>query len=164
MDKMRGGVEDKIEEKSNETAMSNQANQITLINDTLPSSLHECTLNHLIALITNNESFNDEKINPFKAIIIQYLKENQIDGNTLSNIKRKQFSSSVIKYFKNNDKLRYPANTIHKKLINLFHKVNIHYLQINTHYVLQKPIRFIVVKPGEFNRCIEYDKIRESNC
>ena len=116
-------LEEKLEEKYIDIKTTSNSYDLTFINDRLPSSLKQCTLNHLIILITNHQSFNDEKINPFKDTIIKYLKDHEIDGYIFSTFKRKKFSQAIMKYNQNDKRLRGPSNTLHKKLINLFPKV-----------------------------------------
>ena len=68
-------------------------------------------INHreLIAPITNHDVFNDSKINDYKAKIIAYLRENDINIDRLSQIPRKQFSDSLVTHY-NEKKIRGPAN------------------------------------------------------
>ena len=83
----------------------------------MPSTLQECTFNHLITLIRYHQSFNDKIINPFKQHIIQYLHEKQIDGETFLNIKRKQFSENLIEYIGNNKKIRGAGNKTWDRIV-----------------------------------------------
>ena len=106
------------------TANDSSSYVITSINETLPSSLKQCTSNHLIAIIKNHASFNNDKINPYKTTIIEYLKANQVDGNTLSFMNRKAFSMNLISYTKDK-KIRTAANTTYNTLVNHFQVENV---------------------------------------
>ena len=68
-----------------------------------PSTLQECTCTHSLSLLTHHPLFDDSKINKFKDKIVKHLNDNNIDGQTLSNIPRKKFSQTMIAYC-NNDK------------------------------------------------------------
>ena len=57
-----------------------------------------------------HDSFKDQTINTFKNQIVQYVQENQINGEMLEKIKRKQFSENLIQYIGNNKKIRGAGN------------------------------------------------------
>eukprot|EP00486_Rosalina_sp_Unknown_P009720 CAMPEP_0201591946 /NCGR_PEP_ID=MMETSP0190_2-20130828/189972_1 /ASSEMBLY_ACC=CAM_ASM_000263 /TAXON_ID=37353 /ORGANISM="Rosalina sp." /LENGTH=333 /DNA_ID=CAMNT_0048050491 /DNA_START=1978 /DNA_END=2979 /DNA_ORIENTATION=- len=52
----------------------------------------------MIELFIGNQSFKDDTINPFAAKINAYLKENEITGDKLLEIGRKQFAENLISY------------------------------------------------------------------
>ena len=86
------------------------------LNNKLPSTLNECTLNHLLSIIKYHESFNDKIINPFKTQIMTFLQEKQANGSTIIRTKRKQFSENLIRYIGNNKKIRGAGNKTWDKL------------------------------------------------
>ena len=85
---------------------------------TVPSSLKEFTLEHLLSLIMDHNVFDDKTINPFKNKIIDYLKENKVNGQMLSSVKKKEFAQRLIKYNNNNPKIRGAANKTWTRFIN----------------------------------------------
>ena len=93
---------------SRSTSMTS-SNTATSVAESQPSSLKDCTCNHLIYLISNHPIFNDHKINEFRNDISKYIQQNKIDGDTLSNTKRTEFSKKLTT-FANNNRVRGPAN------------------------------------------------------
>ena len=96
---------------------SNEQKQ-NMNNQSMASSIHQCTLNDLISIITKDPLFNDVIINPFKNTIINYLSDNKIDGQILLKIKRKEFAEGLIVYNDSNTKIRGAANKCWTRLIN----------------------------------------------
>ena len=86
------------------------------VNNALPPTLNECTVQHLISLITYHASFDDKIINSFKHTIIRYLHNNQMNGQSLINTKRKAFAEAIITYSGNNKKIRGASNKTWDKL------------------------------------------------
>ena len=85
---------------------------VSVHGDSIPPSLQQCNLNHLITLLQNHDKFNDTKINQFKTQIIEYLKLQNFNGQQLSDIKRKEFSNNLIQHCDNNNRVRGPANKV----------------------------------------------------
>ena len=75
-----------------------------------PSSTIDCSNEQLISLLQTHASFDDGKINQFKEEIIEYLKQNQINGECLMAMSRKKFSDSLVQHLNGNKKVRGPAN------------------------------------------------------
>ena len=106
---------------------STDINDMVMMNldTTLPMTLQQCSVSHLISLITNNPSLNDETINPFKDQIIQYLQYNHIDGSILFDLDQHKFSNLVFEYSQNDD-IQLAANVLYKKLTELqFTSINV---------------------------------------
>ena len=80
-------------------------------------SIKECSHQQIIEILQSNEIFNDKTINPWKNKIIEYIKQNEINGKTLlDDITRKQFAENVIKHCDDNKKVRGAATKVHDKL------------------------------------------------
>ena len=92
----------------------------------LPSSLQECASNQLTSLIRNDETFNDKVINPFKNDIINYVKDNGINGDAFIKVNRKQFSDNLVVYADDNEKIREAGNKVYDKLTKYEFQVKIY--------------------------------------
>ena len=81
----------------------------------MPSTINQCTSSQLALLLQTHDTFNDKNINQWKQQIIEYIENNDIDGNTILNTKRKEFSQSLVDLY-NDKKIRRAANKTHDRL------------------------------------------------
>eukprot|EP01084_Bolivina_argentea_P319348 553910_1 len=86
-------IDDEINENKEDVSENNQNiwyNQ--------PQSVSECDIFQII-YITNNVIVDLDKLQPLQQNIIEYIKENQFDGNKLTTISRKEFIKNFVTYF-----------------------------------------------------------------
>eukprot|EP00486_Rosalina_sp_Unknown_P016080 CAMPEP_0201594826 /NCGR_PEP_ID=MMETSP0190_2-20130828/192025_1 /ASSEMBLY_ACC=CAM_ASM_000263 /TAXON_ID=37353 /ORGANISM="Rosalina sp." /LENGTH=1042 /DNA_ID=CAMNT_0048054591 /DNA_START=564 /DNA_END=3693 /DNA_ORIENTATION=- len=82
-----------------------------------PSSLKQFNQQQLVSLLMNHELFDDSMINQHKSQIINYIKDNNIDGDELSKMSRKTFSQNMITFCQNNKRVRGPSNKTWDRLV-----------------------------------------------
>eukprot|EP01084_Bolivina_argentea_P179939 310897_1 len=100
----------------------------TFIFHSIPESIHNCTVKHIIWII-NNYIFNNKiqnknekiiaKLSQYKIKIIEFINENKLDGNELIKRGRKKFASSLKQYLKNK-KLHSPSATLYSEIFSYF--------------------------------------------
>eukprot|EP01084_Bolivina_argentea_P291637 501248_1 len=83
---------------------------------TQPSTLQDCTLKQISYILTQENGILSSlnKLNPLKHDIIQYIKDNDLDGGKLLALKRKTFMNNLSEHL-NNKKLRVQVRSFLKQ-------------------------------------------------
>lgn len=78
-------------------------------------SIRDRTAPQLISLLETHHQFNDSKINEWKSQIAKYILDNDVNGNTLLNTKRKNFVQALVDLY--GSKIRGPANKAYDRFV-----------------------------------------------
>ena len=77
-------------------------------------TVDQCSTKQLIFILQNHKQFNDAKINEYKQQISKFIEDNNINGQQLLDMKRKDFGQALVDLY-NNKKIRGPANKTHDR-------------------------------------------------
>ena len=70
------------------------------VNHNLPQTLIQCNVKQILSIVKHHD-FGDKSINSEKERLIQYLKQNNINGKAILESNRKTFSTKVVKFYDN---------------------------------------------------------------
>eukprot|EP01084_Bolivina_argentea_P276165 471176_1 len=124
------GEYERVDEKEKliESKIMNQAKSAAIMLDQ-PESISQYTVDQIVFVLNHEETTNHfEKLKPYQPQIVQYIKMNDVNGESLLNMKRKDFMKNIAAYC-NNKKITIALGKLYKYIISderliLFGQVN----------------------------------------